>query len=166
LVEFKELVGHTSPETAYVVDDYPYGFKARTRIRYWIDAGGKKGWRMISQTEDPKTKRWNKPKASTYAAFGGAMYLDSDNHVAWAGVGEYSTTQAILDFVKTHSHADMSMLKRWVTAKAKYIDDMMTGKRVWHVNGVPKPPTDHEIGEYRHELAQVKEIGKHIGVHV
>lgn len=33
----KVLSGHTSPETAYVVDDYPYGFRLRCKIRYWIE---------------------------------------------------------------------------------------------------------------------------------
>ena len=27
------LYGHTSPETAYVVADYPYGYRERTTIR-------------------------------------------------------------------------------------------------------------------------------------
>ena len=27
------LTGHTSPETAYVVSDYPYGFRLRCQIR-------------------------------------------------------------------------------------------------------------------------------------
>jgi hypothetical protein len=28
------LPDHTTPETAYVVDDYPYGFTLRCKIRY------------------------------------------------------------------------------------------------------------------------------------
>jgi hypothetical protein len=31
------LVGHVDADTAYVVDDYPYGRVLRCRIRYWID---------------------------------------------------------------------------------------------------------------------------------
>ena len=30
---------HISPETAYVIDDYPYGFRLRCRIRYWLEFG-------------------------------------------------------------------------------------------------------------------------------
>lgn len=48
------LHGHESPETAYVVDDYPSGFKIRCRIRYWIETipkGVKQGMqRFVSQT--------------------------------------------------------------------------------------------------------------------
>jgi hypothetical protein len=30
------LSGHVSPQTAYLVEDYPYGRRLRCRIRYWI----------------------------------------------------------------------------------------------------------------------------------
>jgi hypothetical protein len=31
------LKGHISQETAYLVDDYPYGFRLRCKIRYWLE---------------------------------------------------------------------------------------------------------------------------------
>lgn len=48
----------------YVVKDYPYGFK-RTTIKYYIETT-KRGQRFVSQTVNPKTGNWNKPKKSTY----------------------------------------------------------------------------------------------------
>src|SRR3990170_1289756 len=72
----RALYGHTSEATAYLVADYPYGFRERTQIRYWLEGKPKKGWRFMSQTLNPKTSRWNKPKASTYTEWGAAMYLD------------------------------------------------------------------------------------------
>jgi hypothetical protein len=86
------LHGHTSEETAYLVDDYPYGYRLRCKIRYWIETatkGAAKGQsRFMSQTTNPKQpgEVWNKPKASTYTPFA-VMYLDTDNHVQWAGTG-------------------------------------------------------------------------------
>lgn len=59
------LTGHTNKDNAYVVEDYPYGFRLRTQIRYWIETT-KNGQRFASQTKNPKTGEWNKPKASTY----------------------------------------------------------------------------------------------------
>lgn len=59
------ITGHVSEETARVVDDYPYGGH-RTQIRYWIETVKGKGDRFCSQTLNPKTGRWNKPKKSTY----------------------------------------------------------------------------------------------------
>jgi hypothetical protein len=77
------LSGHVSPESAYVVDDYPYGFRLRCKIRYWLEYAPRKGFRFVSQTTNPKAagEVWNKPKASTYASIAGAMFLDDSNHV-------------------------------------------------------------------------------------
>lgn len=62
------LSGHTSSETAYVVDDYPFGFRLRCKIRYWIERKAKHGDRFVSQTTNPKVafEKWNAPKPSTY----------------------------------------------------------------------------------------------------
>jgi hypothetical protein len=49
------LAGHTSPDTAFVVDDYPYGFRLRTKIRYWIETKKGFGQRFCSQTLNPNT---------------------------------------------------------------------------------------------------------------
>lgn len=93
------LAGHVSPETAYLVNDYPYGFRLRCKIRYWLESSVTKGVRFMSQTSNPKRgDTWNKPKASTYSKFGGAMYLNELNYVCWCGVSEYSDLQEIVDF--------------------------------------------------------------------
>lgn len=97
------LSGHVSPETAYVVEDYPYGFTLRCKIRYWLESSPNKGVRFVSQTTNPKRgDTWNKPKASTYCRFGGAMFLDEKNHVHWQGVTEYDSTQNLIDFKNTY----------------------------------------------------------------
>src|SRR5262245_27354986 len=52
-----ELIGHTSPDTAYLVLDYPYGFQLRTEIRY-LDRN-QKGPRATGHEPDqePETRR-------------------------------------------------------------------------------------------------------------
>lgn len=64
------LHGHTDQNTAYVVDDYPYGRVLRCKIRYWVHTNNKGAQRFMSQTTNPKRagEVWNKPKASTYSA--------------------------------------------------------------------------------------------------
>lgn len=122
----KILNGHTSPETAYVVDDYPYGFRLRCKIRYWIEFKPKNGFRIVSQTTNPKRSGevWNKPKASTYYRFGGAMYLNDDDHVQFTGLSEYSDgaeAKAWSDqFGEGVPEAGRDTLNRWVAAKAAY----------------------------------------------
>lgn len=84
------LNGHTSPETAYVVNDYPYGYRLRCKIRYWLetaDKGTRKGkTRLVSQTTNPKAAGivtvWNKPKCGTYSRYGlVVMCLNGEGHV-------------------------------------------------------------------------------------
>ena len=84
------LPGHTSPETAYVVADYPYGFRLRCTIRYWLEYKRSRGYRLMSQTTNPKKSGevWNKPKASTYFVFG-VMGLNAEGHVTWDVLSEY-----------------------------------------------------------------------------
>jgi len=84
------LTGHTSPETAYVVHDYPYGFKLRCKIRYWLERDAKRGYRLCTQTTNPKKSGevWNVPKKSTYTMLA-IMGLDEQNHVVWTGCSAY-----------------------------------------------------------------------------
>jgi len=120
------LSGHTSPETAYVVNDYPYGFRLRCKIRYWLECHSKLGVRLVSQTSNPKVSGlvWNKPKPSTYARFAGAMYLDDEGHVTWAGLTEYTTAaEAAAWRDKWGAGVPAALVDRmnaWVLAKQQY----------------------------------------------
>jgi len=156
------LYGHTSEATAYVVPNYPYGFHERTQIRYWLEYKPKKGWRFVSQTLNPKTDRWNKPKASTYADWGGAMYLDADGHVQWTAVGPYTDVQQFLAFVETFPGADMRELKKVVPAKQRFLEDLISGKRFFTINGVKQPRSEKDVERDQKELAVWEQIGRTI----
>jgi len=120
------LSGHTSPETAYVVEDYPYGFRLRCQIRYWLDYNPKRGVRLVSQTSNPKLPGlvWNKAKASTYARFGGCMYLDEERHVQWSGLNEYTDAAEALAWRDKYSEgipeACKPLVDQWCAAKQAY----------------------------------------------
>jgi hypothetical protein len=139
------LNGHDSEATAYVVDDYPYGFTARTKIRYWLEYKNKKGARFVSQTLNPKTQRWNAPKASTYAWLGGVMFLDMNKHVQWDGLSEYSSAEQVTDFLRKYPGAKIPTLKVWAKAKAQFAADLASGKKFFTINGVKKEQTPEEI---------------------
>jgi hypothetical protein len=151
------LYGHTSEATAYLVDDYPYGFTTRTQIRYWLEEKPKKGWRFVSQTLNPKTNRWNKPKASTYSDWGGAMYLDEKSHVHWDGIGPYSDDAKILDFMRTFPEAKTS-LRQIVPAKLRYLHGRISGQIVWKINGQVQPTSEADVSRLQHELTLWEEI--------
>lgn len=99
------LRGHFSQETAYVSpDSYPYGFTLRCKIRYWLEYKKGQGFRLVSQTTNPKKagEVWNKPKASTYCFFSGAMFLDEKGHVQWTGLGYSSSVEEVEAFIETY----------------------------------------------------------------
>ncbi len=122
------LTGHVSPETAYVVPDYPYGYRLRCKIRYWLEYRAGHGYRLVSQTTNPKRpgEVWNKPKASTYARFAACMYLDDDNHVQWTALDQYANAQEANDWMVNYGSGvpeqGRVLLRKWVAAKQAYAD--------------------------------------------
>lgn len=60
------LTEQPTEEKPVLVENYPYGFRLRTQIRYYVETT-KRGQRFVSQTLNPKTKLWNKPKKSVYS---------------------------------------------------------------------------------------------------
>jgi hypothetical protein len=122
----KLLSGHISPESAYLVEDYPYGFRLRCKIRYWIEFKAKKGFRFVSQTTNPKRpgEVWNKPKASTYSMLGGAMFLDENEHVQFSGLNEYCSGAEASAWAEKFGagvpEAGRLLLNKWVAAKVAY----------------------------------------------
>ncbi len=97
------LYGYTSPETAYVVEDYPWGFRLRTTIRYWVESKNAKngGQRFAHQTINPKTGSWCAIKYSTYSPII-IMFLDENNHVKYTNLSTYDKEDNILKFKETH----------------------------------------------------------------
>ena len=94
------LTGHTSPETAYVVNDYPYGFRLRCKIRYWVETKPGHGQQCVSQTTNPKlsVEKWNTPKASTYSVVK-ILYLDEQGYVQHQGLYGGSSVEKIKQFI-------------------------------------------------------------------
>ncbi len=101
----KTLSGHVSSETAYFVSDYPYGYRLRCQIRYWIETT-KHGQRVVSQTTNPKRAEtvWNKPKASTYSNIR-VLFLDENEHVQNASLSFYDNAEQITAFEQTYDEA-------------------------------------------------------------
>lgn len=114
------LRGHTSAETAYVVDGYPYG-QLRTQKRYWIESKPKHGDRLVTQTLNPKTGRWNKPKAGTYTLVL-VLWLepqeDGRNFVQQHGIGLYKTNEEIDAFLALVGEDTLNDVQR---AQVKYM---------------------------------------------
>jgi hypothetical protein len=65
MIGLKDFESCKSFESAYIIENYPYGFK-RTKKAIWIDRKGKKE-RVGERTLNPKTNEWNNIKYSTYS---------------------------------------------------------------------------------------------------
>jgi len=75
----KILSGHTSLNTAYAVDNYPYGRKRTTKY-YWVDTHIRKGDRLATVTKNPKTGRLNQVHFDIYYTFV-YLFINEDGHV-------------------------------------------------------------------------------------
>jgi len=155
------LYGHDNIDSAYVVEDYPYG-RLRTQKRFWLEHKPKKGWRFMGQTLNPKTQRWNKPKASTYTDFAGAMYLDVHGHVQWTGLGRYSSAEEVSEFVQNFPKSDLSLVKKVVPLKIKNLEKLLSGEAFFTINNKKVETTDADRKRYTEELTIWQAIAKRI----
>lgn len=166
----KPLYGHDSPQNAFVVEDYPSGFRARCRKRVWLEYKAKTGWRLVEQTsvpwypgEEPAKDaelRWNKPKASTYAPIAACMYLDAQDYVQWDALSGYSKPETCAAFMKDFPQADFGGIKSLALAAINHAYKKLHGAIVMTINGEPKPWNEGELGEARKDLGAWLEIAK------
>lgn len=98
----KQILGATTEETPYVIENYPYGFTLRTTLRAWIEHKPKFGERAVTQTMNPKNGRWNKPKCGTYNAIE-VMGTDEDGHLSFDALHMYRSEEDIKKFVEKYT---------------------------------------------------------------
>lgn len=114
-----------------VINNYPYGFKLKTQIRYWIETTPKKGDRFCSQTLNPKNNRWNAPKKSTYSCIG-IMVEKENGHISWAAVSTYDYGQKTIDFIdkvgKDNLNPDQLKMYNQLTGNNVKEQNEFTGK--------------------------------------
>ena len=65
-------------ENSVEVDNYPWGFRLKTKRRYWVETTNH-GDRFCYATLNPKTNTWCKPKKSTYNAI--VILVDDDGYI-------------------------------------------------------------------------------------
>lgn len=139
------LPGHTSEETAYLVESYPYG-SLRCKIKFWLEFTPKKGFRFVSRTQNPKNGVWNAPKKSTYAPVG-AMYLDENGHVQWDSISGWSNPDTLHNFVKNFPGAAAEQVRAAVEVGLQYYRKKAEDQVVFVINGVRQPWTDADRAE-------------------
>lgn len=109
------LYGHNSEATAYLIADYPYGFKLRCQMKVWLEHKPSKGWRMVCKTSNPKKPgTWNKEKYSTYRELGGNLFLDAQRHIQWEGVSIYEGLESLLAFATRFPQSDLTLINAMI----------------------------------------------------
>jgi len=93
------LYNHVNEETAYTVQDYPWGYRMRTEQRYWIESN-KNGDRFVYQTKDPRTEKWCAPKKSVYYLVK-VLVRDENNHVK-TSCPDKCNNEDLKRFLETH----------------------------------------------------------------
>ncbi|HEX6826550.1 MAG TPA: hypothetical protein VF077_09580 [Nitrospiraceae bacterium] len=143
------ISGHTSPETAYLIGDYPYGRTLRCQRKVWLENDPKRGVRFVAQTDNPKNGRWNKPHKSTYIDVAAALYLDAENHVQWEGIGMYTEPEQALAFVQCHGKAAVGAdrLLYWAQQKAKLAQAFADGRAHITINGEKQDRSEAELAK-------------------
>lgn len=161
------LFGHTDETTAYVVEDYPYGYTARTSKRYWIETNARHGDRLVTQTLNPKTGRWNKPKKSTYSAVLWLRLEAETEHVKTSGIGLHSTGDEARAWIETvratlgdelneHQHAKLAELLGWCDALAQVTWEIRPASTDPEVRAAERAEQDRinaQIAGYAHHRA-------------
>jgi hypothetical protein len=94
----KILTGHNSFETAYKIENYPWGYKLRTIMYVWIESLPKKGDRVVRRTVDPRTGKLCAAKVSTFSNIK-ALYAQENGHVESTGVNIYTTKEDVQKLV-------------------------------------------------------------------
>jgi len=114
-------LNHNSEETAYLVNNYPWGYTLKTKRKYWIETTTR-GDRFVFQTLNPKTNKWCKPKKSTYSAVL-ALYIKDNGHVTYKGFNfGWSEIETINKFIDLIGGEDkLSAQQQKALKKARYI---------------------------------------------
>jgi len=129
LSEFEIIKPTPTIETPLIVHNYPYGFRLRTDIRYYLETTNK-GTRLTSQTLNPKTNEWNKPKSSTYNTVAVMVKDKKTGYINHVGLGYYDNVSQNLALLKDVfdilNEQQLNALKEWV--KIMYINCFVTCK--------------------------------------
>ena len=97
-------------ENPVIVENYPYGFK-RTKIRYWIESIKRKGDRFCSQTLNPKTNLWNKPKKATYNAVN-IVYKNEKGYITYYALWRSTSAEDYKKFIAFIGDIELNELQK------------------------------------------------------
>ena len=109
-----------SADNAVVVEDYPWGYKLRTKRKYWIETT-KRGDRLCYQTLNPKTDKWCAVKKSTYSGIM-VLYENEDGHIKTIGLDpQWSGEEGLANFLNNVDETKLTDAQRAKICETKTI---------------------------------------------
>ena len=121
----KYIYNKDSFDNAIEVNNYPWGFRLKTKRRTWIETDKNKGDRVCFCTLNPKTNKWCAVKKSTYNAVD-VLLIDDNEHVKSIGVWKYGTNEKDLEsFLSKIDYNSLSLLQKKQIERIKAINKVM-----------------------------------------
>lgn len=137
-------------DSARTIPDYPYG-NHRTLLRAWMEYRPKHGFRFVTCTLNPKTRKWNRPKAGTYADLAVMTWNPENGHIEPVGLHYHASADQIDQFESRHGHlftdAHRHMVRLMRAAR------VAESKVTWTIRTRPLEP-----GEQRQTMEQQARI--------
>jgi hypothetical protein len=139
------MIEHINPqpteESPVIVEDYPYGWRQRTTARYWIETT-KNGQRVVFQTKNPKTDRWNKPKKSTYSDIR-ILYRNTENdHIENDGLSfTYADAEDLAKFLANFPEETLTDYQK---EQLKFFRAVLKTRKHVHVSIVENPTPEKQ----------------------
>jgi len=124
-------------ETPLTIDNYPYGFRLRTKAQYWIDTVNGKGQRIVFRTLNPKSQKWNNEKKSVYSDILVLVRNLENGHIENNGLSfAYSEQKDLDEFLCKFSE---SALSAWQQKQLAFFRAILKTRKHLKMNIVVNP---------------------------
>ena len=120
----KYIYNKDSFDNAIEVNNYPWGFKLKTKRRTWIETDKNKGDRVCFCTLNPKTNKWCAVKKSTYNAVD-VLLIDENEHIKSIGLWKSTSKEDLEKFISKIDYNSLNLLQKKQIERIKAINKVM-----------------------------------------
>ena len=112
-------------DNALMVENYPWGFKLKTKRKYWIESNKTQGDRLCFCTLNPKTDKWCAVKKSTYNAVE-LLYIADNGYIKSDGIYKYGVNEEeIKNFLSEVDYEQLNDLQKKQIIKLQSMNKVM-----------------------------------------
>ena len=129
----KNIYNAKNFESAVIVDNYPWGFKLKTKRAYWIETNNK-GDRFCYQTLNPKNNKWCAVKTSTYGAAFVLTQDESNGYVSYFGLSKCDAAKDVESWLTKVDYEQLNTLQKKQLCKIKAFSKSMENVKIDFVN--------------------------------